>query len=361
MPRLCNVFRMLLVVCCAAGLLCGCTKSRQKMKPPDIKSITPENLHGIIAPDDRHIWLTGNYGVIFHSADGGATWKRQESGVKEPILIDGIFLNEKVGWIVGIYGVILHTTDGGATWTRQDSGTRRHLFGIAFADPDNGWAVGEWSTILHTGDGGRTWKPQGEENDKIYNHVCFVDRMTGWIVGERGTILHTTDAGATWNVQMPKAFERENLEDELVNPRPSLFSVQFLDHKKGWACGIDGVVLKTENGGRSWDILSTGTDLTLQTIFVKGDRGYAVGDKGAYVVSEDGGDTWRSLEGVIKSKFSFRDVFFSSPDNGWVVGASGTVVHTADGGTTWEFYSGLSYAMTFFEMPKALEFGGGTE
>ncbi len=50
--------------------------------------------------------------------------------------------------------------------------------------------------------------------------------------------------------------------------------------------------------------------------------------------------------------------FSSSADSGWAVGMAGTVVHTADGGKTWEFYSGLSYAMKFFVMPKALEFKG---
>jgi len=125
--------------------------------------------------------------------------------------------------------------------------------------------------------------------------------------------------------------------------------------------GIDGMILKTVNGGETWEMLPAVTDLALYTVFIKDGKGWAVGDKGAYLVSDDGGATWQRREDVIKTKQGLRDVFFSSLQKGWVVGAAGTVVHTEDGGTSWEFRSGLSYAMEFFKMPKALEFGGGVE
>ncbi|MCP4716720.1 MAG: hypothetical protein GY868_16485, partial [Deltaproteobacteria bacterium] len=248
----------------------GCAKSRQKMDTPKINMITPENIHGVIAPDDEHIWITGNYGVIFHSADGGASWVQQESGVKESILVDGVFLDARTGWVVGINGTILHTGDGGSTWVKQQTGTKRHLFGIAFADRLNGWAVGEWSTILHTADGGLTWTPQAEEADRLYNNVCFVDRQTGWIVGERGTVLHTRDGGVTWEEQMPKDFERHSFEDELLRPRPTLFSVFFIDRQRGWFCGIDATIGRTVDGGATWELLPTGIDFTLYTIHIAG-------------------------------------------------------------------------------------------
>ncbi len=348
----------LIILICSICLGYGCTKGRQKMKPPDIKMITPENIHGVIAPDDDHIWLTGNYGTIFHSSDGGDSWIQQESGIKESILIDGVFLDTQTGWVVGINGIVLHTSDGGTTWARQETGTTRHLFGIFFADRNHGWAVGEWSTIIHTSNGGKTWQPQSEESDKIYNNVFFIDAKTGWVIGERGVILHTSDGGTTWHATRPKEFERIDLEDELTRPRPSLFGICFTDRNNGWICGIDGTMLRTTDGGGTWTVLPAQTDLALYTIFLRDGRGWAVGDKGVYLMSIDGGNTWQVQQEVIKTKFPFRDVCFSSAQKGWIGGAGGTVVHTTDGGSAWQFYSGLSYAMDFFEMPKALEFKG---
>ncbi|MCX5894939.1 MAG: YCF48-related protein, partial [Proteobacteria bacterium] len=216
-------FGVAVLMVAMAGMTAGC-KTGQKFEAPKIPSIQPENVHGVMAPDDNNIWIVGNYGIIYHSSDGGKNWVAQNSGMKT-LLCDGVFVDAKTGWVIGINGTILHTSDGGNTWVKQDSGTQKHLFGIAFTDKDYGWAVGEYSTIIHTTDGGATWKPQQPEADKIYNNVCFTDRQNGWIVGEAGSMVHTTDGGTTWTQVVPKVFERNGLEDEYERPRPSLFCI----------------------------------------------------------------------------------------------------------------------------------------
>lgn len=353
-------FTVLIFVMLGLLLLCfaGCKRSSSKMKKINIKTITRENVHGVITTDDKNIWITGNYGTIYHSSDGGVKWTKQESGIEKGILVDGVFLDNSVGWVVGLFGTVLHTNNGGITWIKQETPTTKHLFGVFFSDKKHGWAVGEWGTVICTDDGGVTWKKQREEIDRTFNNVTFADNQTGWIVGERGVILHTIDGGKNWIKQLPKLFEREDIEEELANPPPSLFSVVFKDKKRGWACGIDGIIIYTADGGNSWDLLLSGTDLTLYTIFLKDNKGWIVGDRGVYLMSFDGGMTWEVQEKAITSKQPFRDVNFTSSENGFVVGAGGTVIHTVDGGKTWEFLSGLSYTMEFFQMPEALEFKG---
>ncbi len=348
---------LVVTLACTAGCK---SDSKKSMKVPKINMITPENVHGVMAADDSNVWIVGNHGVIFHSSDGGTTWSDQDSGVTT-LLIDGVFLNDSTGWVAGLYGVILHTDDGGKTWTKQTTETDKHLFSVSFVDEEHGWAVGEWNTIIHTSDGGETWAHQVEEQDKILSNVLFVNRTTGWIVGEAGTILKTVDGGATWTPQVPKLFERETFEERYANPPPALFGISFIDENNGWLCGIDATIMQTTNGGETWRKIPLEFENALFSILVRNGTGWAVGDKGAYVLSTDGGVTWKVKDDVIKSKMWFRDIFFSTPDNGFVVGASGTVVHSTDAGASWEFLSGLSYAMEFFQMPKALEFGGGIE
>ncbi len=347
-------------VAAAALLMCvsGCGRSERTMDAPAIKKITRENVHGVFAADDDHIWITGNYGTIYCSRDGGSSWTEQESGVEEGILVDGQFLDSRTGWVVGLYGTVLHTSDGGNTWKRQKTGTERHLFDLSFTDLRCGWAVGEWGTVMHTTDGGQSWKPQRREIDRTFNNVVFVDNQTGWIVGERGIILHTSDGGCSWQRQVPELFERDSFEEMLKNPPPSLYGAAFTDSRHGWACGIGGTVIRTTDGGERWEPQPASTDMTLYTVFIRWGRGWIVGDKGTYLISADGGASWELRDGAIASRKPLGGIFFSSPDKGWAVGAAGTVVHTTDGGASWEFRSGISYEMEFFQMPEALEFKG---
>ena len=85
------------------------------------------------------------------------------------------FPTENDGWASGRWGTILHTTDGGATWRKQDSGTRYTLVAIHFPDTQNGWAVGVKGTIVHTSDAGRTWKKQQSPVDFYHMGVFFLN------------------------------------------------------------------------------------------------------------------------------------------------------------------------------------------
>jgi photosystem II stability/assembly factor-like uncharacterized protein len=341
------------------GASVGCKKD-SKFKVPDIKMITIDNVHVVNAVDDNNIWIANNIGTIFHSGDGGTTWLEQANPAAESktLLTGSEFLDSRTGWMTGLYGTMLHTTDGGTTWQRQDTGTEYHLFSVDFVDAQNGWAIGEWNTILRTTDGGTTWQRMTKVRDLVLSSIAMGDMLHGWVVGEAGLIGHTSDGGATWQRQMPKAFERATFEEEFENPRPSLFCVQAIDANTAYMCGLDATIMRTTDGGQTWEFLPTESQFPLYTLKIKNGKGWAVGNKGATLVSDDNGDTWNLKQGLIKSKMWFRDVSFSSPNKGWVVGQAGVVSSTNDGGATWQFHSGLSYDMDFFEMPRALEFRG---
>ena len=78
------------------------------------------------------------------------------------------FVDEDHGWVVGQDGLILHTADGGKTWKKQESnatfeesdGTtkRAYLFTIDALDAEHAWAVGDRSILISTTDGGQTWR-----------------------------------------------------------------------------------------------------------------------------------------------------------------------------------------------------------
>jgi photosystem II stability/assembly factor-like uncharacterized protein len=58
--------------CC---LISGCSKAKSKFKAPKIKMVTSEYILSIDEPEEGHIWIIGNFGVIFSSSNGGETWE----------------------------------------------------------------------------------------------------------------------------------------------------------------------------------------------------------------------------------------------------------------------------------------------
>ena len=336
------------VVLCLVSIGCK-PPGRPQFAMPKIKMITGENLHSVVAFSPQEVEVFGNMGTIFRTGNGGATtgdWERLQSGVEDALLCKAAFIDREKGWAVGIKGTILHSVDGGRTWVMQNSGTEKNLFSVSFVDAQNGWAVGEFGTIIHTGDGGESWQSQSKGVDKELNGVCFVDDLRGWVVGEFGTILHTEDGGTEWEKQ---TCEEIQTEDDMFSyewrPMPALYAVHFLNADDGLIIGMDGIILKTDNGGKKWRKLQSNCDVPLYGIEMVGKRGWIVGSRGYYLLSHDGGETWEVKDGLIKTRFWLKDVSFSDENNGWIVGAMGTLARTVDGGENWELISGMSYDM----------------
>jgi len=344
-PRV-AVILLCLFLCSAVA---GCKGRMSSPKPPpNLFKITGANLYDVATVGLDQIWLVGSYGAIYHSMDGGKNWSRQVSGT-ENLLSSITFLNEKRGVISGTYGTLLVTENGGNNWVLQSTGTQEHLLGLYFLNTDLGWAVGTMGTILHTKDGGKTWAFQREQEDIMLNDVCFVDEKTGWAVGEFGTVLHTRDGGKSWVKQKAKTLFAH--EDDIWADEPlTLYGVKFVDQSRGWVVGMEGVLLRTEDGGKSWIDLRDSTNIKkpLYDVEIKGNRGWIVGSGGNYLFSEDGGKSWQLMDEAIKTRFWLTGISFSNQDRGWIVGARGAVVKTEDGGKTWTMLSGLTYDVPEF-------------
>jgi photosystem II stability/assembly factor-like uncharacterized protein len=154
----------------------------------------------------------------------------------------------------------------------------------------------------------------------------MIDRSRGFIVGEIGTILRTADGGATWQPV-----------DSGV--QKSLFAVSFGDERNGWTAGIDGIILQTEDGGVTWVRRNGSTEVreleqvgfaqaldnpSLYAIAVSGNRGFAAGEIGAVLTSEDGGQTWhRRPSSEDEQGTWFRGISVVSGTHGAIVGAKG--------------------------------------
>jgi len=161
--------------------------------------------------------------------------------------------------------------------------------------------------------------------NRIIDHLyatSLVDRNTGWIAGAFGMIARSRDGGKTWQVQASGTVEH-------------FFDIDFCDTSHGWAVGRSGMIAHTSDAGETWQPQVSATEHHLFSVkALSPQRAVAVGDWGTIVSTRDGGKTWaaQSID---------RDVILNAqawPDaqHAWVVGEAGTVLVSGDGGTTWQ-------------------------
>ena len=107
--------------------------------------------------------------------------------------------------------------------------------------------------------------------------VSFTESDNGTAVGENGTILRTTDGGTTWNSQTSGTTVR-------------LEGVSFTDSNNGTAVGDNGTILRTTSGGTTWNSQISGTTNNLNSVsFIDSDNGTAVGYDGTILRTTNGG------------------------------------------------------------------------
>jgi len=118
--------------------------------------------------------------------------------------------------------------------------SRSLMIGLAWAG-ERIVGVGERGQILRSDDRGRTWVQSPVPASADLTAVTFADAKHGWAVGHVETILRTADGGDSW----------ELVHFDPANPQP-LLDVCFTDSAHGVAVGAYGVVYVTDDGGGIW-------------------------------------------------------------------------------------------------------------
>ena len=215
---------------------------------------------------------------------------------------------------------IMRTTDAGMTWSPVNSefgGTRGF-----FTDANHGWVCSSVNVGLTT-DHGRSWSWNNSgwvtAPDKLVD-ICFVGNDTGWACGSEGILLKSTDGGITWGI-------------ESSGTGNDLHSIWFTSAMVGYVVGDGGTILKTATAGAGWQTKNSYTTQSLKYICAAGSSLFVFGDGGTALKSTDGGATWSSSNSGLSGDIRYASVV--DANNIWVVGLGNTVYKTTDGGGTW--------------------------
>ncbi|MDQ3019736.1 MAG: YCF48-related protein [Bacteroidota bacterium] len=184
------------------------------------------------------------------------------------------------------------------------------------------------------------WISQNSNTNKTLNDVFFINDQKGWIVTDSSKILRTTDGGETWNMKtLP-----------LYSPLKTIF---FINENTGWAAGgyfyfaHSGVVYKTIDGGSNWFLLSHSPEIE-DIYFINSNTGFAGYDgsgdfvsAGGIVKTTNGGSNWT---GSFSSSYVISAVKFENSDTGFAIGNywddtgndTNIIYRTINGGISWE-------------------------
>ncbi len=187
-------------------------------------------------------------------------------------------------------------------------------------------AVGERGHILiSSDDGGANWRQVEVPTRAMLTAVTFVNNDVGIAVGHDSVILRTTDGGETWDLVYSAP------EDEAP-----FFDVWFADADNGVAIGAYGSHFRTADGGLTWDFEPIGeTDWHLHEI-ARADNGtlYLAAEAGFAYRSDDDGSTWIELPSPYDG--SYFGVLPLDGDAVLLYGLRGHLFRSDDAGETWE-------------------------
>lgn len=144
------------------------------------------------------------------------------------------------------------------------------------------------------------------------------------VVGERGHILVSRDAGISWT-------------QAEVPTRVTLTGVSLYDRTRGWAVGHDAVILRTRDGGNTWETVYAAPEQErplLDVWFESADRGFAVGAYGLFLETRDAGDTWQP-RAIDDGDPHLNHIAAASTERLYISAEAGAVFRSDDGGQGW--------------------------
>ena len=261
---------------------------------------------------------------------------------------DIMFITPEVGWLVHSQGRLYKTTDGGATWPLiyQDVGS--FFRSVVFTDPLHGWigSLAGPDLLIQTTDGGLSWSSVLEDHDLPITGICGFSAASDSVVFGIGRfngnpwLVKTSDLGQTWTVR------------DLSNYAGTLVDCYFFNPDTGFVVGgtrtgafpdaINAVVLQTFDGGLNWyERKSTERpgEWCWKISFANRNVGFVSIETNGYnqktqhiLKTTDGGLSWEEI--AIRDDFRIQGIGLASANLGWVGGQELTF-ETMDGGASW--------------------------
>jgi photosystem II stability/assembly factor-like uncharacterized protein len=201
-------------------------------------------------------------------------------------------------------------------------------------------AVGQHGVIIISEDSGRSWTQASVPVDVTLNCIAFANSLVGWAAGHFGVILKTTDGGLTWQTQL----------DGIQANQLTMAAAQAAATENSTSPGAPYAIRRANifmQGGPNKPFLSI--------VVISAQKAIVFGAFRMTMLTNDGGRTWTDLSLSIDDRLSHN--LYAAVTAGvdiYVAGEAGEVFRSSDGGNTFPAVTSPA-PVTFFGALAATE------
>lgn len=274
--------------------------------------------------------------MVLASFAASAAFTTHAASVKKPvdILVQGtvhqalfaIDFDGPRGIAVGAAGEVQTTEDGGKTWKKEKLPTEIAMLGV-HTDAARTIVVGQTGTaFVKSPDGG--WEKVSTGTEKRLFSVTSNIGGLAVAVGEFGVLLLSEDGGRSWH---PLTVDWMQVGTE-GGAEPHLYGAHLAGDGTISVVGEFGLVLRSTDRGRNWSVQNKASASLLAVQIRDNGTGFAVGQDGYALKTTDGGVTWTDVD--VGSKAILNGVY-SSADGRVTVTAMREMMVSTDDGASW--------------------------
>lgn len=260
-----------------------------------------------IARAGQRLVAVGQRGHVVVSDDGGRQWS--QAAVPVGVDLTAVFFTDRRnGYATGHDGVVLGSRDGGDSWTRLLDGRRVNALVLA--------RMAQRAAAADATEQDRKLLDEARRNsesgpDKPFLDVFFLDADQGFVVGAYGLVLRTVDGGRSW----------ESWFDRVENP--GLLNLYAIGSTGGalFIAGEAGLLAKLDPRGERFRALPSGSKASFFGLLATSAGMLGYGMRGSAFLSTEGGANWTATATGLSASVV-----------GGAVAADGTVALVDQGG-----------------------------
>ncbi len=294
--------------------------------------------YGWIVGMNRHIIRTTDGGRTWTRSSAPGRVAQLAPGFSSADFLEGVmFADSLVGYVSGPAGVF-KSTDGGATWRTVGDSTMNNVWGIWVASRDTVMVgVGGCELLVidsmtvesgaqrfyRTTDGGTTWSVfRGREPFSSLADITLLSSRGLGYASSSGRIWRTLDGGVTWDI-FARTRNAQSLSDRPWQEEISVVGNTFLVPTAGGNCETrdiqTGSARMSTDGGATWREIITGVNM-FGCFLLNESTGWACGDNARVIRTADGGRTWELRNCGIPDDVNIDDMWFVNDTTAWAVG-----------------------------------------